>query len=522
MFLAAMGLGAGSGSGWSIIPSPNLTSEVIHYSDAYLRSIACPSASECWSVGYSIEHGQGGYNKPLIVRWSGSSWSLANGAPINSYSTFLNGVTCVSEADCWVVGSYLNEATHNYQTLAEHWNGTSWQVVDSENPGSPTDNSLAGVSCASSSDCWAVGSSGGSGIAEHWDGTAWTLVSLPVGATPSHDITCVGASDCWAVGEYFGGPNPVGYKTRIEHWDGATWSVVSSPNGDPAQYDNNYLNGIACTSSSDCWAVGFSNNAGTGVYATLLEHWNGTTWSIVPAPSTTSAAIPQRVACASSSDCWLSGNLGAQTLVEHWDGNGWSVMPSQNPDVTQINRFHGVVCISGNDCWASGEYFYFQGNAYQTLFEHWNGWSWAIAPSENPNTSLDQAIANELHSVTCVSDSDCWAVGYARNAGYSNLIEHWDGNAWTVVGSPDIAAASSQLNGVTCTSALDCWAVGGSTVPVGSTVILHWDGVSWSSVNSPRYKCRLQCSSGRKLRFVLGVLGRRLFRKFLLRFGLSD
>jgi len=57
-------------------------------------------------------------------------------------------------------------------------------------------------------------------------------------------------------------------------------SVVSSPNGGPA---HNYLNAVAAISSSDIWAVGSQTFFGqTGI---LIEHWNGTAWSVVTSPA---------------------------------------------------------------------------------------------------------------------------------------------------------------------------------------------------------------------------------------------
>src|SRR6476620_1083609 len=58
-----------------------------------------------------------------------------------------------------------------------------------------------------------------------------------------------------------------------------TWSVVTSPNiGSDALYD------VAAASADDVWAVG--NESSGGTFHPLIQHWNGTKWSIVPGPST--------------------------------------------------------------------------------------------------------------------------------------------------------------------------------------------------------------------------------------------
>src|SRR5262249_15814306 len=133
--------------------------------------------------------------------------------------------------------------------------------------------------------------------------------------------TCVSSSDCWAVG-YFnqGGPD----QTLIEHWDGVAWKVVTSLNSSPAE--QNYLYGIACTSTTNCWAAGYY--FGAQGYRPLVEHWNGIAWGLVSAPVTNAQDydILRSITCTSASNCWAVGystdnSSNDQTLIEHWDGS---------------------------------------------------------------------------------------------------------------------------------------------------------------------------------------------------------
>src|SRR5690348_15048662 len=76
----------------------------------------------------------------------------------------------------------------------------------------------------------------------------------------------------------------VGYKTGAEalteHWDGVQWNVVPNPNPPGTQVSN--LNGVSAVSSNDVWAVG---RWGDGSYDhTLMKHWDGVQWSVVPSP----------------------------------------------------------------------------------------------------------------------------------------------------------------------------------------------------------------------------------------------
>jgi hypothetical protein len=110
-----------------------------------------------------------------------------------------------------------------------------------------------------------------------------------------------------------------------------------------------------------------------------------------------------------------------QTLIERWDGTSWAMVSSPNTSATQANLLLGVTCASASNCWAVGDYY--NGIALQTLIERWDGTAWSIVTSPNIST----AQTNVLSGVTCVSASECWAVGYsyADNGVAQTLIEHY-------------------------------------------------------------------------------------------------
>ena len=357
--------------------------------------------------------------------------------------------------------------------------GLAWSIVTSPNTSATHENVLSGVTCTSASDCWDVGyvytgffpPQGAQTLVEHWNGAAWSIVRSPnTSATQDNylsGVTCTSASDCWAVGDYVI-PNGNGfyYSTLVEHWNGAAWSIIPSPNASTRQ--DNQLRGVTCTSASDCWAVGQYNTDFSSPH-TLVEHWNGAAWSIV-LTNITQENVPFGVTCTSASDCWAVGYWGTtdnifHTFAAHWNGAAWSFVTSPNTSTTQPNRLDGVTCSSASDCWAVGGYWD-DANVSHTLTEHWNGTAWSIVTS--PNTSVTES--NRLFGVTCNSASDCWAVGntFFTNPGgdsvIQTLVEHWNGAAWSIVTSPNHTTPTpyDSLYGVTCTSASDCWAVGAS------------------------------------------------------------
>jgi hypothetical protein len=74
----------------------------------------------------------------------------------------------------------------------------------------------------------------------------------------------------------------------VAQGNGTSLSVVPTPNLDPGQTINTFFTGIAAVSANDIVAAGVigSNLIDT---QTLIEQWDGASWSIVssPSPSTT-------------------------------------------------------------------------------------------------------------------------------------------------------------------------------------------------------------------------------------------
>lgn len=346
----------------------------------------------------------------------------------------LLGVNCVSGSDCWGVGDYFNQISSKFQALTEHWDGVSWSIAPS--PASTNHETLDDVSCVSSTDCWAVGDylsaeSIPRTLAEHWDGMSWSVVESPnTSASDSNvlsSVTCNSSSDCWAVGA-------AADLTLIEHWDGASWVIVNSANVSSVDY--NLLEAVTCTSSTDCWAAGYYQViAQSDDYRTLIEHWDGSSWSIVPSPNPDPGEnLLHAVTCVSASQCWAAGefynNNGTGALFERWDGNSWTFVESPQADSSYYA--FSVACASASDCWAAGSY----GDDSAIAIEHWNGSSWSFVTTDNTEDW------RSLSDVTCVSSSDCTAVGFYNEQA---LIEHWDGNSWAIVTTlPTLTGAVSR------------------------------------------------------------------------------
>jgi hypothetical protein len=97
---------------------------------------------------------------------------------------------------------------------------------------------------------------------------------------------------------------------------------------------------------------------------------------------------------------------------------------------------------------------------------------WSIVASPNAGTS------DVLSSVSCVSASDCVAVGYTSTGpAYETLVMVWDGTVWSVVSSPNAGTSDDGLSSVSCVSASDCVAVGDTRAgSVYQTLVLSLTG----------------------------------------------
>jgi hypothetical protein len=443
-----------------------------------LRAVTAISPTDIWAVGDQQPSGE----TTLIEHWNGSAWSVAP-SPNQGADNQLNGVSAVSSSDVWAVGQEASSAS-----LIEHWNGTAWSIMPSPNP-SGSQIMLDSVAAVASNDVWAVGQADEQ-LIEHWNGSSWSIVSSPVPPFTSGDkdlgVTAISATDVWAVGQ-------AGWNTLTENWNGTSWTNVSSPN---TGQSSDYFNGVAAVSSNDVWAVG--RYAGTPGQ-TLIEHWNGSNWAIASSPGPLGAqASLQAAAAVSTSDVWAVGYVypsnasPAQTLIEHWNGATWSVVPSPNA-TSGDNQLLSVAAVSSTNVWAVG--YSINPNVLGvtdqiTLFEHWNGSSWSIVPS--PNVANE---GNELRGIAVASVGDIWAVGYSVvNSIQFTLTEHWNGSSWSIVSSPNSSFQDNVLSGVTAVSSNDVWAIGTAENPDSDTGVtgsapltLHWNGVRWTEVLAPQH-----------------------------------
>jgi len=336
---------------FQVVQTPN-TQRVF---DNDIFSASASSPSDIWAVGTTAIHYDGtawtGYPLPGIVGELGHQ---------------MMGVAAISPTNAWAVGSFAASETTNGNIL--HWDGSAWSAVPNAAGGG---DYLVSIAAISADDIWAGPCV--LGPIEHYNGTEWTAVPSPPAQGPEYCVTglsAISSNDVWAVG--WQGDEGYNSRTLAEHWDGAQWAMVPSPS---VGQGPNQLNGLVALGASDVWAVGFSMAKPPGSpllpNETLIEHWNGTSWTVVSSPNVDYGGQPrdnelQGIVALSANDLWAfgwyaanpSGESGDEfTLVLHWDGASWSVVPSPDPisDPNLVNDplYAGVVTGPGS-VWLAG------------------------------------------------------------------------------------------------------------------------------------------------------------------------
>lgn len=319
----------------------------------------------------------------------------------------------------------------------------------------------------------------------------WHVVASPNIAGMGNNLANLSVAtgtDAWAVGNAYNGKNPHTPNTvqstsnsmpLVEHWDGKHWAIVPTPAGQGFPV----LEAVLDIAPGDAWLAGSSLSvvSGKSVATPLFEHWDGQQWNIVPGPrSASGSSFLSALAGVSSNDVWAVGFFPDRTnqdiihpLIEHWNGKQWNIVPSH---VAANANLLSISAISANDVWAVGWIQASQQSPIpeitpsRTLVEHWDGQQWKVVTSPNPGS-----VSNILHSITAVSSKDVWAIGSitdgnlyppkpGRGQGSSvvskTLVEHWNGKQWQIVASPNPSTTEMDFDHITALGPNDIWITG--------------------------------------------------------------
>jgi hypothetical protein len=337
---------------------------------------------------------------------------------------------------------------------------------------------LNATSAVASNDVWAVGTVGTGAnpsaiqnsepLIEHFNGGSWSVVKSPIPKFGGelNAVVALASNNVWAVGQMnstsTAGNFPIAIPL-IEHWNGTAWSIVASPNPDPVL--GTQLLGVTAVSANNIFAVGTEDT---------VEHWNGMKWSTVSSPAFSPGGTLNGISVGSSTDVWAVGaNSNGTPQVLHFNGQSWSQVsipvPLGAPSVPEV--FHAVTAISPTNVWVVGTA---TSNVYPfprtALIEHFDGKNWSIVPSPNPEAGVKFAGSFGLVGIAAISANNIWAVGTFSdpNSGLDlPLTEHWNGTSWSIVSSAKVIGQMNVLSGVTALSNGTVVAAGFATIDGG-------------------------------------------------------
>jgi hypothetical protein len=198
------------------------------------------------------------------------------------------------------------------------------------------------------------------------------------------------------------------------------------------------------------------------------------------------------VAGTASNDVWAVGDDGASTVIEHWDGSGWSVVPSPNPVSNARNRLSGVVALSPSNAYAVGTATTgyvasrpgspLASNPAGAILLHWNGTAWK---------AIDMAGlgGNQIRAISASGLRDVWLAGaFDVGTDHVELAAHGHGATWSPTTTVRMGTGGVPL-GIASRTAGDVWLVGAynrRAYPYTErTMVQHYDGASWQGIRSP-------------------------------------
>lgn len=288
-----------NGSTWtnSAVPKPAGSTS------GELQAVDCVSEFACYAAGSTGA-------SPLAARWGSGTWTLMSPLlPPGASSAQFKGIGCALV--CYAVGHSVTGG--EAKALAEVWNLEKWSILSIPTPAGAKSSELHGADCATINICAFVGSyvdeSGKTWamVVMTVSKGPWTLYSIPkpTGALGSVllDVSCASTTNCTAVGGYRNSSNV--QVSFVQRWNGTSWSHQASPN--PTGSTNTVFQNVSCTESTLCVAVGDWRNS-SNVWQPMAQEWNGSTWALdtTPTPAGATFSLLEGVSC-SASECLASG-----------------------------------------------------------------------------------------------------------------------------------------------------------------------------------------------------------------------
>ena len=145
-----------NGTAWSIVATPNLANAG---SQNLLTGVSSNGPGDVWASGFAHNVDHRNLDVPYVLHWTGTAWAMTKVPTVGSDGSLLNGIAVLSATDAWAVGQ-TQESNGALLTLAEQFNGSTWTISDTPDPGKQgnlTVNTLDAVGSAGGHNLFAVG-----------------------------------------------------------------------------------------------------------------------------------------------------------------------------------------------------------------------------------------------------------------------------------------------------------------------------------------------------------------------------
>jgi photosystem II stability/assembly factor-like uncharacterized protein len=384
-----------------------------------LRSVSCPTASQCWAAG----------DNGAIVATSdgGDTWTTqATGGGA------FNAIFCPNASNCYAVGA---RATIKVTTNG----GSTWVTEPS---GQVTNPNLNAIACTSASTCVAGGANG-TILQTTNTGASWAS-QVSGAVTQINGIACPSSSHCWAVGN-------TGTVLTSSN-GGSTWSPqVSGTTED--------LYSISCPTGSQCWAAGASGSI-------LRTSNSGSSWT---AQTSGTSDDLYGIACPTTSRCWTVDGLSGEIFATNDGGSTWTEQLS--PAYDYGLSLYGVACPVADQCWAVGDISEILAGANPPV----NTAPPAIAGTATDGQTLSadmgtwsgaQPISYSYQWQDCdASGANCSDIASATDSSYSVLPGDVGSTLRVVVNASNSGDSSQLASSVTAVAAEDQAAVATPDLP---------------------------------------------------------
>lgn len=390
--------------------------------------VTCPLSGTCFTLGRETQGA-------LVLEDSSGSWSSVT-LPAGVLSG-VSGIACLSAAQCVLTGFGPSGSSSTGVLLG--LNPTSGTTSQIALPTGVTATDLTSVSCPTSgTTCIVTGTAGGTaGVLLTTNGTTATNV-MPTLTIPSvtslNGSACSSATQCFAVGTGIAFPTHVGV---VLAGSGTTWALQSIPTTPTAV---TAINNISC--STQAGASPFMCTAGvTAGGPTLLSTVNGgTTWSL---PTTTLANVGQvgQLACLNGGTCMaaleqITGSTSTGGVAISTDGGTTWTASTGFP--SGVGALSALSCTSSAQCLAVGS------NASGAFAAVWNGTTWAASSVPGSSTFASGAA--------CDTATHCVAVGESPTGPIAYVVTNSSGSwSWSTV-SGNAPAGIDSLTGTGLTA----------------------------------------------------------------------